>query len=267
MTVLVLCGMSFSGKSTLAKKLSEDPSGFEEIVSSTTRPPREGEQDGVDYHFIDRGTFSKGIESGEFFDWTEVHGNLYGSSISSVEDIMSRGKTPILVCDPVGAINLKAYKDSHPEFEFKTVFINLNPYDAAERCLQRLGNDLSKTPDNINEIIANNVKRMTKIFHPDEAECASLARGFLSGTEKNVITKLSKAFQTQSQKMIRHGAPDCIEHSWSASYPYDMLIREGINASNSQAAITRVIDLAKGRSARQEPSSTSIPDDDLAPTR
>jgi len=72
-------------------------------VSFTTRPPRKGEQDGVDYSFVDKGEFMAMVERKEFLEWAEVHGNLYGSSLRRIEDMQAGGLDVLMDIDVQGA--------------------------------------------------------------------------------------------------------------------------------------------------------------------
>ncbi|HEY6723467.1 MAG TPA: guanylate kinase [Polyangiaceae bacterium] len=77
---LIISSPSGAGKTTLTGRLLKADLGLAFSVSHTTRAPRSSEQDGREYHFVDRATFANLIEQGEFLEWAEVHGNLYGTS-------------------------------------------------------------------------------------------------------------------------------------------------------------------------------------------
>src|SRR5688572_5225876 len=77
---LIISSPSGAGKTTLTGRLLKADLGLAFSVSHTTRAPRSSEQDGREYHFVDRATFKNLIEQGEFLEWAEVHGNLYGTS-------------------------------------------------------------------------------------------------------------------------------------------------------------------------------------------
>jgi guanylate kinase len=81
-------------------------------ISATTRPPRPGEEEGKDYLFVSTDEFRKGIEEGEFAEWAEVHGHLYGTPEGILESHTSTGKNVILDIDVQGALQLK---QRHPE--------------------------------------------------------------------------------------------------------------------------------------------------------
>ncbi len=85
---LVVAGCSGAGKGTLiAKLMAWDPEAFGFSVSHTTRAPRPGEEDGVHYHFAEVDTMKAEIEQGKFLESAHVHGNYYGTSKASVEDV------------------------------------------------------------------------------------------------------------------------------------------------------------------------------------
>ncbi len=105
--ILIISGPSGAGKSTLLKEL--DPEKFYFSVSHTTRPPRKGERDGLDYYFISKETFLKMLERGEFLEWIEVHSNYYGTAKSEIDKAFSQGKHLVLDVEVVGVSNLKKY--------------------------------------------------------------------------------------------------------------------------------------------------------------
>jgi guanylate kinase len=105
--MLLISGPSGSGKSTICKRLLEDPRVVFS-VSATTRPMRPGEVDGRDYHFMDREAFRRRIERGEFLEWAEVYGNLYGTLREPMESAIEAGLTYLVEIDVQGALQLKA---------------------------------------------------------------------------------------------------------------------------------------------------------------
>ncbi len=83
--LLILSSPSGAGKTTLTRKLEQSFPALRFSVSHTTRSPRPTEVDGRDYHFVDRTAFEAMIQRGAFLEWAEVHGNLYGTSLSEIE--------------------------------------------------------------------------------------------------------------------------------------------------------------------------------------
>lgn len=99
---VVISGPSGAGKTTISRKLLKRY-GFEDSVSVTTRAPRPGEKDGVDYVFMDRPRFLEGVRKGEFLEHSEHFGNLYGTPRAPVERALAEGRTILLEIDVNGA--------------------------------------------------------------------------------------------------------------------------------------------------------------------
>ncbi len=101
--VLVISAPSGTGKTTVLKQVMAELPGLVFSVSHTTRTPRQGEKDGVDYHFVNREKFAAMIEAGAFLEYAEVHGNLYGTNLESVVAQAEKGSDVILDIDVQGA--------------------------------------------------------------------------------------------------------------------------------------------------------------------
>ncbi len=101
--LFVVSAPSGAGKSTLCRRLVGELEGISFSVSYTTRPPRPGERDGVDYFFVSRERFEKMMEEGAFLEYACVHGNLYGTSKAFVEEKLSSGLDLLLDIDVQGA--------------------------------------------------------------------------------------------------------------------------------------------------------------------
>lgn len=106
-TVFVISAPSGAGKTTLCRRLLDDLSGIDFSVSCTTRPPRPGEQEGVDYHFIDRTEFERRRAAGEFVEWAVVGGDLYGTSQAAVREALAGGRDLLLDIDTQGAKSIR----------------------------------------------------------------------------------------------------------------------------------------------------------------
>jgi guanylate kinase len=105
--LFVVAAPSGAGKSSLVKALLELDSHLVVSISHTTRPPRGQEQDGREYHFIDEARFRQMVAAGEFFEWAEVHGNLYGTSRGEVQAQVAGGQDVVLEIDWQGALQIK----------------------------------------------------------------------------------------------------------------------------------------------------------------
>lgn len=104
---LVICAPSGAGKTTLTKRLLKEFPNLSYSVSCTTRPPRPGEVEGVDYYFVDREKFLDMRAQNAFAEWAEVHGNFYGTPLSNTWDKLNSGQDVIFDIDVQGACQLK----------------------------------------------------------------------------------------------------------------------------------------------------------------
>ena len=105
--LIVVSGPSGAGKGTICKALLEKHDDLFISVSATTRQPRAGEVDGVNYHFITKEDFIKRVEQKDFLEYAEVYGNYYGTPKSKVEEMLNSGKNVILEIDIQGALKVK----------------------------------------------------------------------------------------------------------------------------------------------------------------
>jgi len=102
-TLYIISAPSGAGKTSMVKALLEGLSDVVVSVSNTTRAPRPGEQDGVDYHFIDKSEFERLVEAGEFLEYAKVFDNYYGTRRATVEAERKAGRDVILEIDWQGA--------------------------------------------------------------------------------------------------------------------------------------------------------------------
>ncbi|KAG0669493.1 guanylate kinase [Maudiozyma exigua] len=139
---IVLSGPSGTGKSTLLKKLfAEFPNKFGFSVSSTTRNPREGEKNGVDYNFVTVDGFKKMINDDKFIEWAQFSGNYYGTTVDSVKQVMDSGKICILDIDMQGVKSVKA----KPDLKARYLFIAPPSVDHLRQRLQGRGTETEES--------------------------------------------------------------------------------------------------------------------------
>jgi guanylate kinase len=105
--LFVVAAPSGAGKSSLVSSLLQVDSHLVVAVSHTTRAPRGQERQDREYHFTDEASFRAMIERGEFFEWAEVHGHLYGTSRSAIETRITGGQDVVLEIDWQGALQIK----------------------------------------------------------------------------------------------------------------------------------------------------------------
>ncbi|MBF0111291.1 MAG: guanylate kinase [Desulfamplus sp.] len=134
--IFVVSAPSGAGKTTLCTKILDRFKELAYSVSHTTREPRAGEKDGVDYFFITTDEFKKKIEQNLWAEWAEVHGNFYGTSLKFIEDSIAKGRDLILDIDVQGA---KQFKASFPEAT--TIFIMPPSIETLQERLIKRGKD------------------------------------------------------------------------------------------------------------------------------
>jgi len=145
--LFVVAAPSGAGKSSLVNSLLQMDSHLVVSISHTTRKPRGQEQDGREYIFIDEPEFRKKIVAGDFFEWAEVHGNLYGTSRAAVERLITGGQDVVLEIDWQGALQIKKLFPNAI-----LVFILPPSWDELAQRLTRRGED---HPDVIAQRLAN----------------------------------------------------------------------------------------------------------------
>lgn len=158
--ILIISGPSGSGKSTLLNRLLKEENDLYFSISSTTRAPRQGETEGVNYYFISEDEFKKGIDADEFLEWACVHGNYYGTSLKPVLNALEEGKIAIFDIDVQG-FNIAKSKFAK---NITSVFITTASKNELKSRLQNRGTDSAET---IEKRLINAVGEMEHILEYD----------------------------------------------------------------------------------------------------
>ena len=105
--LIVISGPSGTGKGTVCTELLQKHPEIAYSISATTRQPREGEKDGVNYYFLDKAVFERMIAQGELLEWAEVYGNYYGTPLKKIQEKLADGQDVLLEIDTQGAMNVQ----------------------------------------------------------------------------------------------------------------------------------------------------------------
>jgi guanylate kinase len=138
--LFVISAPSGTGKSTLCENLRATPD-FIYSISCTTRPPRPGEENAVDYHFLTQEDFLRRIERGEMLEYAEVHGNYYGTLKATVKEALDQGTDVVLDIDVQGAATIRKTEDALVRESLVDVFIMPPTLEELERRLRKRGSE------------------------------------------------------------------------------------------------------------------------------
>jgi guanylate kinase len=105
--IIIITGPSGVGKATIAFALLKKNSSFAKVITYTTRKPRTGEKEGINYHFISEQEFKEKINRDDFFEWAINYENYYGNNKKNIEEVWTKGQTPVIVVDIKGALTFK----------------------------------------------------------------------------------------------------------------------------------------------------------------
>jgi len=207
--LIILSSPSGAGKSTLARRLMKWDESLSFSVSATTRPPRPGERDGVDYHFVDHETFRQMIARGEMLEHAEVFGNFYGSPKEPVEAAINDGRDVLFDIDWQGGQQIagSALRDA-----VVSIFILPPSISELERRLNERGQDSAEV------IRARMEKSRAEISHWAEYDYV-LINDDLDETE----ARLRAILTAERLKRIRR--PYLVEHVRRLNAEYEELMK------------------------------------------
>lgn len=184
MSLVVLVGPAGVGKGSLVKQILATNDDFMLSVSATTRAPRTGEQDGVHYHFVDRGTFEEMIASDQLLEHATVHGeHLYGTPRSELVRAGAAGKHLILEIDLQGARQIRSHEPDAVQF-----FVHPPSWEELER---RLRDRATETESQIQTRLSTARSELDaagefeyQVTNDSLAECAEEIVGTVRGRDK-----------------------------------------------------------------------------------
>ncbi|MDD2828200.1 MAG: guanylate kinase [Sulfuricurvum sp.] len=172
--ILVLSGPSGAGKSSLINKVFNDIGSSYFSISTTTRPMREGEIDGIHYHFVTHEEFKREVDEEMFLEYALVHGNYYGTSLSPVKQALKEGKLVIFDIDVQGN---DAVQNRLADIT-TSVFITTPTMDELKRRLHNRSTDSEETIAKRIDMATREIQRITEydfVIINDDIEVAAQA--------------------------------------------------------------------------------------------
>ncbi|KAJ9447029.1 Guanylate kinase 1 [Diplonema papillatum] len=186
--LVVICGPSGVGKGTLLERLfAEHPGLFGFSVSHTSRQPRAGEEDGVHYYFATKEAIQKMIAAGEFIEYAEVHGNIYGTSKQAVKAVQDTGKICVLDIDVQGA-----QKVAQSGIPFVGIFVKPPSREELERRLRGRG---TETEEKVQKRLANSAAEIA-FCDTHSFFCHELVNSDLGACCKELIAAIAQGTQS-----------------------------------------------------------------------
>lgn len=145
--LVLISAPSGGGKTTLCQELLAARSDMARAITCTTREPRPGEKDGVDYYFLDAGSFLKRVQAGNFLEHATVYGASYGTLKAEVLGKLRQGKDVLLNVDVQGAAAIRARAEEDPELKraLVTIFLTPSSLTVLEARLKKRGTDSPAT--------------------------------------------------------------------------------------------------------------------------
>ncbi len=177
---IVMSAPSGCGKTTLIDMILQEYGDIVYSISCTTRPPREGEEDGLDYHFLTRDRFEELLKENAFLEYAKVHDNYYGTLKAPIVEVLNEGNSMILDIDVQGAAKVRDYVRNLPNTDplkvgYVDIFISPPSMEALRERLEGRGTDaqdvIEKRLHNAEGEIARAGEYMFQVTNDDLSHC------------------------------------------------------------------------------------------------
>src|SRR5262245_26026574 len=197
--LVVISAPSGGGKTTLSERTLATRSGITRAITCTTRPPRPGEKDGVDYYFLDAATFLKRVQAGNFLEHATVYGNSYGTLKSEVLGKLRAGKDVLLNVDVQGAAAIRAHAAEDPELKPALVTVFLTPPSMAvlEARLKKRGQDSAQT-----------IAKRLAVARQENAQWKNFDYLIISSSVAEDVRRLGAILDAEQMRQARAQLPD-----------------------------------------------------------
>lgn len=196
--LVLISAPSGGGKTTLTARILESDPNTVRAVTCTTRAPRDGEKDGVDYYFLDPADFLKRVQSGHFLEHATVYGNSYGTLKSEVLGRLRQGKDVLLNVDVQGAAAIRAKAEAEPDLNRALVSVFLTPRSLSvlEQRLRQRGKDSPTT-----------IQKRLSVARQEIAQWKHFDYLIISQTVADDVKRLQAVLTAERLRSIRAEAP------------------------------------------------------------
>lgn len=197
--LILISAPSGGGKTTLCQELLGARADVTRAITCTTRDPRAGERDGVDYYFLDAGSFLKRVQAGNFLEHATVYGNSYGTLKSEVVGKLRQGKNVLLNIDVQGAAAVRASAESDPELKRALVTVFLTPPSLAmlEARLRKRGTDSAAA-----------IQKRLSVARQEIAQWKNFDYLIISDTIKADLRRMLAIVDSEAMRTERAHAPE-----------------------------------------------------------
>jgi guanylate kinase len=197
--LLIISAPSGGGKTTLSQHLLDTNPNTVRAITCTTRAPREGEKDAVDYYFLDPGDFLKRVQAGNFLEHATVYGNSYGTLKSEVVNKLRQGRDVLLNVDVQGAASIRARAEDDEELKQALVTVFLAPPSLAV---------LEQRLKARNQDSAASIQKRLSVAKHEIAQWRHFDYLIVSGTIKEDLAKLQGIITAEKLRHFRTKPPD-----------------------------------------------------------
>jgi guanylate kinase len=197
--LILISAPSGAGKTTLVNLLLKAQPQMTRAITCTTRAPRPGEQDGVDYHFLEAGDFLKRLQAGNFLENATVYGNSYGILKRELLDKLRAGRDVMLNVDVQGAATIRARAETEPELHQALVTIFLTPasMDVLAQRLKKRGADAEAV-----------IQKRLAVSRQEIAQWKNFDYLVISGSKQEDLRRTLAIIEAEKMRSARSAAPE-----------------------------------------------------------
>ena len=165
--LILISGPAGSGKTTLCDKMMQHYGAIKRVITATTRPPRSGELDGIDYYFLSHRAFESKVEEGAFYEYARVHKNWYGTLKETVQSQLKSGTDLLLNIDVQGAASFRKEAQSDLELAqcLHSLFIRPKNLDVLQARLEKRGTEDAAAIAGRMAVAAHEIEQATHYDH------------------------------------------------------------------------------------------------------